>query len=100
MSSEGEIITEEEVDGGNVPLRGFNTQFFKLRILVFNSIFRQSFFHVQRSPQSFPNVTSPVFIELLVPSEDFIDGLLGRHLKNVCVVGDHVDELDGSGLFG
>lgn len=99
-SSEGEIITEEEVNGWNVPLRGFNSQFFKLRILVFNSVLSQRLFHVQRSAQSFPNVTSPVFIELLVSSKNLIDCLLRRYLKDVGVVGDHVDELDGSRLFG
>jgi hypothetical protein len=41
-----------------------------------------------------------MLVELFVSREDLIDGLFGWYFENVCMIGDHVDKFDGSGLFG
>ena len=41
-----------------------------------------------------------MLVELFVPCEDFVDGLLRGDFENVGMVCDHVDKFDESGLFG
>lgn len=56
--------------------------------------------HVERAPQTFPNVAGTMFVELEIPVEDLSNGLFGRNLKDRAVIVDHVDYSDPSSLLG
>jgi hypothetical protein len=100
LSGHGEIITEEEMDGGDVPARMNDVQPVELRVFIRNAVLFQCLLHVQRSAQSLPNVTASMLIEFQVAVQYLSDCLFGRHLQNGAVIVDHVDDAYPSGLFG
>lgn len=99
-SCDCQIVAEEKMDGRHVPVRVDHIEAVEFGVLVFYAVLLESFLHVERTAQTFPDVASSVFVKLKVPVEYFPNGLFGRDLEDRAVIVDHVDDSNPPGLLG
>lgn len=64
VSSNGEVVAKEEMDGRDVPISVNDIQPVELRVFIRNAVLFQCFLHVQRPAQPFPDVAASVLVEL------------------------------------
>jgi hypothetical protein len=88
------------MNGRNVPFFFRNLELIVHCSLIYDSIFLKCKVHVQGYVFPFPSVTFCMNVDLLIPSENFVDRLLFRNFKQIFGIAQCVNDTELLRLFG